>query len=275
MATEVKRKESFLLYLSDETIIRRLTDQQAGKWIRYVFEYEQDGSEPSTETDQLIMMAFEVARIHLDADRRKYAEKCEQNSRNIKVRWSKRDTDVYGRIPLNTNDTTEYERIPQNTNGYEPIRTDTNYTDNDNEYEYDNENEYDNEYDSDSLARLGQGSSQSDGQETGSDMKVTAGRLTAEKADQSGNEIPGNEIQSIPALETVQEYARETRSPANPLKFWQWQERNGWKVNGEPIRDWKALFDAWSRKEHPSKKVHNFTQRSNSLTAMVDADGNL
>lgn len=99
---------------------------------------------------------------------------------------------------------------------------------------------------------------------------------TAEKADRSGNEISGNEIQSIPTLETVQEYARETHSPADPSKFHDWYEQNGWTdSDGKPIRNWKAVFDGWSRKERPPKKAHNFTQRSNSLTAMLDADGNL
>ncbi len=52
-----------------------------------------------------------------------------------------------------------------------------------------------------------------------------------------------------PSLSDVVSYGRATGSRANAAKFWQLNQNRGWKINGEPIRDWRKLFDSWSRSE--------------------------
>ena len=53
-------------------------------------------------------MLFEIIRSDIDADKKKYAERCERNRENISKRWN---TTEYERIRSNTNDTKHTDRI--------------------------------------------------------------------------------------------------------------------------------------------------------------------
>ena len=111
-------KDSFILYLEHQEIFEMLTDEQAGRLIKDIFQYERTGQMP--QMDKMLNLAFIPIMQALDKNRWKYEEKCKKNKENIKKRWNK-----------------------NNTNVYERKKTNTNYTDND--------NEYDNEYDNDSV----------------------------------------------------------------------------------------------------------------------------
>lgn len=50
---------------------------------------------------------------------------------------------------------------------------------------------------------------------------------------------------SIPSLEEVKAYAREKDSAVNPVRFFNYYQSRQWKVNGQPIADWKAMFECW------------------------------
>jgi len=48
----------------------------------------------------------------------------------------------------------------------------------------------------------------------------------------------------------VEEYARSIESPADARKWWDRFQELGWKINGEPLADWKAVFRStheWER----------------------------
>lgn len=105
-------KDSFILYLEHRTIFEMLTDEQAGRLIKNIFQYEQSGEMP--QMDKMLNLAFVPIMQVLDKNRHKYEEKCKKNKENIEIRWNKKNTSVY-------------ERKKQNTN----------YTDNDNEYDND------------------------------------------------------------------------------------------------------------------------------------------
>lgn len=109
-------KDSFILYLDQQEIFEMLTDEQAGQLIKNIFLYERTGQMP--KMDKMLTLAFVPIMQILDKNRRKYDEKCKKNKENIEKRWNKNNTLVYERK-----------------------KTNTNYTDNDNEYD----NEYDNE----------------------------------------------------------------------------------------------------------------------------------
>lgn len=74
------------------------------------------------------------------------------------------------------------------------------------------------------------------------------------------------EVQAGPSLEEVGEYVRSNGLKVNVLRFFQQYASAGWKTNGTPIRDWRALLRAWDRKdkERSAPRPHrfnNFEQR--------------
>lgn len=110
---QAKKKESFILYLQQKELFNKLTDEQAGKVIKAIYEYEDSGKTPNFDFG--LDIVFTSIKTSLDSNRLKYQEKCEKNRENINKRWNK------------------------NTNVYSPIQTYTNYTDKDNDKEYDND----------------------------------------------------------------------------------------------------------------------------------------
>lgn len=77
-----KEKKSFLVYLDYEEHFNLLTDEQLGKLIRVMMEYEKTKKVP--EINGMIKMAFSFIKAQLDRDRGKYEEKCAKNKENGK-----------------------------------------------------------------------------------------------------------------------------------------------------------------------------------------------
>lgn len=121
-------KESFILYLEQQEVFEMLTDEEAGKLIKAIFEYEKTGK--VINLDKALQIAFIPIRSSLDRNKEKYNKVVERNKKNIEKRWKKENT--------------------KNTTGKNGINTNTKNTDNDNEHEYDNEYDNDNVVVSDS-----------------------------------------------------------------------------------------------------------------------------
>ena len=97
-------KKSFILYNDQVELINELTDIQAGKLLRLLYQYS--GSEShNTIKDPSVKMAFIAIKSQLDRDAQKYSKVCEKNKENISKRWNKKDTPVYDRIRPDTNHT--------------------------------------------------------------------------------------------------------------------------------------------------------------------------
>ena len=109
------RKKSFILYNSQQEIIRELSLEQAGSLIKQIYNYS-SGLEISPIQDPVVKMAFIVIKGQMDRDFEKYQQICEKNKENIAKRWNKKDTTVYDRI-----------------------RPDTKHTDNDDDDDNDND----------------------------------------------------------------------------------------------------------------------------------------
>ena len=69
-------KNAFLLYKNHAEIFSKLSDEQAGKLIKAIFEYERTGITP--ELEPLLDMAFTPIKQTIDIDAEKYAEKVEK-----------------------------------------------------------------------------------------------------------------------------------------------------------------------------------------------------
>ena len=57
----------------------------------------------------------------------------------------------------------------------------------------------------------------------------------------------------MPSYAEIEDYARARDSVVNPREFWEHYQNNGWRHNGAPVYNWRALFQSWERVE---KKKH-------------------
>lgn len=75
-------KPGFLLYNDYQETLSSLSDEEVGKLIRAIFEYEIDGVVPVLE--KTLMMAFNFIKVDLDRNNNKYDSICERNRINGK-----------------------------------------------------------------------------------------------------------------------------------------------------------------------------------------------
>ena len=52
-----------------------------------------------------------------------------------------------------------------------------------------------------------------------------------------------------PTVDEVKAYARAQGYICNPYEFYEKYSANGWRQNGEPVQNWRRLFDGWERTE--------------------------
>ena len=118
-------KKSFVLYHTFLNQLRLLSDEERGKWITAVFEYEATGK-ISEDLPPIVTMAFSIVKDTLDRDREAYEEKCAKNMANGRL----------GGRPKKDQKTDRFFGEPKKA-------------DNDSDNENDNENEIDNDIDRD------------------------------------------------------------------------------------------------------------------------------
>lgn len=79
----MSEKKSLLLYYDYQQHFNFLTDEQLGRLIRAMFDYEINRVVP--EFDEPVMkMCFSFVKSNLDRDLQKYIDKCSKNSENGK-----------------------------------------------------------------------------------------------------------------------------------------------------------------------------------------------
>ena len=99
-------KKSFILYLQQRSVFDGLEDEEAGKLIKTIFSYVCDENPQPTG---MTKYAFEIIKPVLKADLKKYEEKKEKYTENIRKRWNKEEKE---KIQSNT---TEYNGIPSDS----------------------------------------------------------------------------------------------------------------------------------------------------------------
>lgn len=93
-----KNKESFVLYTTQAQVFQMLTDEQAGKLIKIIFDYVCDKN-PKESDDLMVNYGFQIIKQQLINDLLKWKDTCKKRSESVNKRWSE-----------NTNDTNEYKR---------------------------------------------------------------------------------------------------------------------------------------------------------------------
>lgn len=126
-------KDSFILYTEQKEVIDKLTDEQAGKLIKAIYEYVSTDRMP--ELEMTIDLVFTLFKIALDKNKEKYQNVIERN----------RENGLKGGRPKKTKKPSGFLENPT-----KPKKAD-------------NDNEYDNEYDNDTTDVVVEGDSCDDG----------------------------------------------------------------------------------------------------------------
>lgn len=116
----MKEHDSFIIYKSFYEPIKGMSDEQLGRLLRSIFEWQIDGQPGSLAQDIEIAFGFFVNQFKVDEA--KYQTRCAKNKENVLKRWNnpKDDSTVYNRIQSYTKHT---------------------YNDNENDNENDNDND--------------------------------------------------------------------------------------------------------------------------------------
>ena len=61
-----------------------------------------------------------------------------------------------------------------------------------------------------------------------------------------------------PTLDNIRDYCISRNNNINPEQFYDYYEANGWKINRNPMKDWKATVRNWERNEFNRKSADNF-----------------
>ena len=127
MEISTNRKNSFVLQKQWKEQIAFLSDEQKGRLLWAMYQYQCD-KKPFEPDDVLLQVIWSTVKQVFDYNEEKYLETCRHNRENIKKRWEKQKSDT----PV-----------------YDCIRSDTNYTDNDNDNDNEIDNDNDNDFDND------------------------------------------------------------------------------------------------------------------------------
>lgn len=129
-----EKKKSFLLYVDRKKEISMLSDEQAGKLFKAVFEYADSGTETEFEELALALM-FSVFKSQIDANAEKYAEKAERNRKYYQSKKANSENSVklsqIQKIQSNSAYDTDTDTVTDTVTGTDTV-TDTEiiYTDN-------------------------------------------------------------------------------------------------------------------------------------------------
>ena len=87
--TDQTTNKSFFLYKDNLSILKQLTDEEAGKLFKAIYEYQTNNILPQ---DRLISIIFEPFLNQFKRDSQKYQNVVERNKKNITKRWEKDNT---------------------------------------------------------------------------------------------------------------------------------------------------------------------------------------
>ncbi len=96
--TNQTTNKSFLLYKDSLSILNQLTEEEAGKLFKAIYDYQTSNILPQ---DRFIAIIFEPFLNQFKRDEQKYQNVIERNKNNIAKRWNKIDTkNTSGRIGI-------------------------------------------------------------------------------------------------------------------------------------------------------------------------------
>ena len=104
------KKKSFILYADYIKHIAKLTDEEAGRLFKAIFDYVNSGEIP--DLNGMAAMAFSFISNQLDTDLQKYENVCKKRVESAKKRWRKDDEAE----DINDSNIGECKRMQMHTN---------------------------------------------------------------------------------------------------------------------------------------------------------------
>ena len=110
-------KRGVIMYYDVLEQTKSLNDEQFGKLMRAVIEYNEHGTLPTFD-EPILEISFNFIKTSVDTNKEKYDERCEKNRQNILVRWNKegKNNNSYDGIQSNTNEQKIIQSYTNDTN---------------------------------------------------------------------------------------------------------------------------------------------------------------
>jgi len=121
-------RDSFVMYTAYAEKFKQLSDEQFGILIRGIISYQTTGIAPVFD-DVLLSLAFDVAKVEIDAANEKYEKVCER----------RKEAALKGGRPKKEKDASENQKVSKKPNGFS--KTKCKHNDNENENDNDNDND--------------------------------------------------------------------------------------------------------------------------------------
>ena len=113
-------KDTFILYTSYKDAIMILSDEQAGRLLKAIFEYATTGIKKEID-DTAVKFAYMLIVSQIESSNRQYEKKCERNRENAAKRWQSMATENIQTQEVNA---TECDGIRTDATECDGIRTD-------------------------------------------------------------------------------------------------------------------------------------------------------
>ena len=113
-------KDTFILYTSYKDAIMILSDEQAGRLLKAIFEYATTGVKIEID-DMAVKFAYMLIVSQIESSNRQYEKKCERNRENAAKRWQSMATENIQTQEVNA---TECDGIQTDATECDGIRTD-------------------------------------------------------------------------------------------------------------------------------------------------------
>ena len=118
------QRPGIMLYFSVRPALKRLNAEQKGQLFDAILDYGESGLLP--DFDGVLGVCWDFIQPMIDKDAEAYREKCSKAKKAVETRWAReRDTDVYGRIPPDTEHTNNNTNSKSNNNSKPIANTDT------------------------------------------------------------------------------------------------------------------------------------------------------
>lgn len=101
-------KDNFLLKKSQQEVFNQLTDEEAGKLIKGIFQYATTGE---NKLEGYLNIIFIPIKNEIDKNEERYIKVCERNKKNIEKRWDTKNTTGKSGIPNDTKNTDNHNHI--------------------------------------------------------------------------------------------------------------------------------------------------------------------
>jgi hypothetical protein len=95
--------KSFIIHKDSLSILDQLTDEQAGKLFKSIYQYQKTGE--IGIVDQLVKIALNPFLNQFERDNQKYESVVDRNRQNIAKRWNTKNTTGKTGIPNDTKNT--------------------------------------------------------------------------------------------------------------------------------------------------------------------------